>query len=733
MNGLETPSPYSEKNYAGARDKKMVEVDSVVVDSVDHKGFHANKTNGDNFSEIGEFKWNDYKKHIVSLKPGLKGKRKLEDIVAINKITRYYKKYLLEQKNEVTSDPSLVGLTNIIKHQQYLDSEDYSWEDLEDDLPSMLEFLQDGINKQSHFFDFEMLDHSLFQKLFPLQVIIDYLKEVNRSFGQEIYNIVLKFQTCLTEIFLWHHFNADTRFHPRVSTGDINISDPFLRIRIREQNQKDVKFNQKYFNVFFNLKKFAYMLLDLFFPNVTRRYISMGQEMHRLSLLLILQMFELGLFSVHEMQDLVNVLLQKFENLFVLEKESYIEFEKSGKVPEEEVRYLKQYFYDCKHIVAGICIQIAVLLNDQAFMDSYPLFNKNLKMTDAAVRKDAWKKAYFSNSIVGNILNRIMTSYLFRFRERIDANSGDLETLFNQINDFVMLTMDIENDVFFVSSKVVNQSLINFYHEAPLDEDVSKADHLSKALIALLDKIMLEEILDKTSVEQEATECLQNYLDTILGFQEGRKREFFKNLLGFRYLPNILLSLQCALITLEAKKETELLCGKALTETCKDSPINQIFSMNKNAVAHWDIIYKRKKLRAVCLQTGLFAGNFHIFYVHRSRLKKFLKYFRKSIDPKWNTLEDSPDAHNQWFSSLKKEVVEENRFESLDILLRFYVNCRFLYDLINDTDHNYMRKFHNQSIQQVLAPPLFKVFLKIVEDPDFLPRSNEFWGKNPRL
>ena len=79
-----------------------------------------------------------------------------------------------------------------------------------------------------------------------------------------------------------------------------------------------------------------------------------------------------------------------------------------------------------------------------------------------------------------------MTSYLFQFK----GNSTDAikPKLYDLINDFVMLTMDIENDVCFVSAKVVNQQLLDFYHWTPRSEDEALADQLTSDLLSLLDR-----------------------------------------------------------------------------------------------------------------------------------------------------------------------------------------------------------------------------------------------------
>ena len=281
-------------------------------------------------------------------------------------------------------------------------------------------------------------------------------------YGKPVYDKALRIQTALMEILLFHHLKADTRFHMKINTSDINVTDPFARIRTRETNRDDEYLRNKYFSSDFDLKKFAFDCLENYFPNVTWRYVGGSQEMHRWSLKLVLTMFELGFWEYDELLGFVTVLFQKLENLNVLEKRSYLDFTTTLTGYPKFIVQMKGYFYECKEIVAAICIHIVVLLNDTSFMKSHSHFNKSLS-NNKIEPKNAWKEAYFNNTDIANILYRVLTTYLLSFTEPIEK--GQRQRLFNYLNDFIMIITDTDNDVCSVSARVVNQSLIEFYLE----------------------------------------------------------------------------------------------------------------------------------------------------------------------------------------------------------------------------------------------------------------------------
>jgi hypothetical protein len=235
----------------------------------------------DEIEDNTEYNWDDFDDYKIPTNSE-QDPRDLGEIASINKITRYYTKYLIEQKKDLKDKDELKGIENMLKHQKLFADGKFSWEVALPDMDPILSFAKTTISKFSSVFDFEMLDHNLFQKIFPVKMIDQYLSVVNRQYGKPVYDKALRFHTNLLEIFLWHHLNADTRFHPKITTVDINVIDPFLRIKIRERNRADPMIKEKYYNSMFDLKKFIYMLLELYFPNVTWRYIGGGHRLHPL-------------------------------------------------------------------------------------------------------------------------------------------------------------------------------------------------------------------------------------------------------------------------------------------------------------------------------------------------------------------------------------------------------------------------------------------------------------------
>jgi hypothetical protein len=674
----------------------------------------------DELEDNTEYNWGDYEDYkFATDEQNLD--RSYEEIIAINKITKYYKKYLLEQKKDLKDKDELKAITLMLNHQKLFEENKFTWEIALPDMSTILAFAKTTISKFFADFDFEMLDHSVFQKVFPLKMIDQYLSIVNRVYGKPVYDNALRFQTNLIEIFLWHHLRADTRFHPKITTVDINLIDPFLRIKIREKNRRDPVLSKKYFNSLFDLKKFSFKMLDLYFPNVTWRYVGGGQEMHRWSLLLMLDMFELGYFEADEMPDLVNLLLQKLENLLVLEKRSYQDFSTTLVNYPKFIETLKAYFYECKQIVAAICIQIAMLLNDQAFMESYPLFNKELSMTDIPQKGKAWSRAYFTNSSVGNILNRIMTTYLCQLTESKIAYGRN--KMFDLLNDFIMLTMDIENDINYVSSKVVTQTLLEFYISTPNQQDQELAKQQSSKLCNLVDQMNFLNLSKKKTFTQAAvTRGLKEYLVVLAQIQNEQRKLHFKHLLGLEGVPNILLSLMSSIISGESNKELEGLCGLALLETCKSSAINLVLVTSEKTNAHWDYFFDKRKLTAVILQTSMFENNLNLFYIHKSLISWLMENLKESIPSNWELNDEEINTPQKWFDNFKKLVVDEKKDAELDEVVSFYTNCRFICELVSNKDINYETKFNNFNIQEMIAKPFFTVLLPLICDENFLMR-----------
>jgi len=59
------------------------------------------------------------------------------------------------------------------------------------------------------------------------------------------------------ELWMRLHLMADVSFYPKIDSNHIQLMDPFMRSKVREQNRKNADFKEKYLSEKFNIKKFV--------------------------------------------------------------------------------------------------------------------------------------------------------------------------------------------------------------------------------------------------------------------------------------------------------------------------------------------------------------------------------------------------------------------------------------------------------------------------------------------
>lgn len=706
-------------------------IDSKPGVSADTPDLSNNETADIRDDEI--YSWNQYSSYALNTADSADDyDRNMADILTMNKMTRYFRKILTIDRKPVDEDFELMNLKTIKNHQKMFNEKKFTWELAFPDMGTLEYFVKLGISKLRSQMDIDLLDHDLFQKMFPIQIIDNYLSVVNREFGKPVYDKTLIFQTCLLEIFLWHHLDADTKYCPKIKAMNINTMDPFLRIRIREENSKNSKLMAKYFNSGFDLKKFTFKLLDLYFPNVSWRYIGGDQEMNRWTLHLLLKIFEMGWFDQSELIELVNLLLSKLENLLVLEKQSYIDMTTTLVGYPTFVENLKNYFFECKETVAMICLHIVIVVNDSTFMRCHYLYNSSLKPLSFDT-ETLWLGAYFSKLRISNVLNRILTTYLLLFT----GDSPQMSQRFNMyiyINDFLMLTLEKNNDVFCMSSNIISQSMIEFYHTKTTEVDNSLADKLKDIATEIIEIIAFKNI-NKKQKETDATvkQLVQQILDGIHSKPEGMQREHFCYLLGIKNLPKLTLIIFTQVIELDFTKATESKISELLLVLCERNTINQLFIYGKETSAYWKRIFSLRPVDALVLDTKIFSQCYNLFFVHRGMFKRLTDALEDSICNTWTLKADSIDTVEKWFNNLKNDTLVNRDTSRLTKLMVFYSTCKILSEVIKNRDLNYDQKFMSLTIQEVLVKSFFGVFMNVILDKDFLPKdSADIEGKEPK-
>lgn len=659
--------------------------------------------------------------------------RSYSDIIDINNILGYFEHQILKEKKEISSIPDLNFLKIMQDHHALFKTGKFSYEQETENVKKIYLKLKKSISKFCHYFDSQMIRTYLIQLMFPLDLLNCYLGQVNRMYGTPVYDNTLRLQSSLMEVFLWHHFMSDVRFNPSMTTTNMNLIDPFLRIKIRDYNRSDQKILDKYFTANFNIKKFMFKLMDLYFPNVTWRYVGAGQQMHKWCLSLMLSLFELGLFEYSELNDVVNALFQSLENLLILEDRSYKDFETSLKAYPDFNKKLKEYFYECKEIATGICIHIVFLINDRSFMQSHKHFNTKLK-GDIVNLDQAWRSAYFKNTDISSILNRILTKYILRPSA---ANSESDCTLspktITYASDFLLMITDLENDPNYVCSMLVNQSTLEYYLSQPNKNQMKIVENIKDRFIRQLDMFAIVQGKDRLSRLDVEFRGHCEELMGMLNSKSGEELRAFQYNLSLVSVPSILLAIQALVIEHDCDRATISLCTNTFSECCKGSIIGQVLFLDTTGVWHLKELFSNKPIQAVLLIEQIFGQDFHIFDVNRTIFDSFISYFEINASDFLSNLEDYDDEknedgkrkymdHKKWFEEFTEETIN-GRSVQLEELLTYYLFVRWLIKLLENQGTGFEEKFEEFILQKALTRPVFDFFLKIIMDEDFLPKS----------
>lgn len=353
--------------------------------------------------EFDEINWSNLAPYALNYFEMSKGcTRKLQEILDINRILELFDRSVIQCKRPLIDHPEFNPLLKIKAHMRLIKEGKFAWETVIEDLDELLSFLKTTVSKFFSSFDIDFGHHRLVQVLFPLKLIYLYLARVDRNYGKPVYDKTLRIQNCLAELFLYQHLKADTKFSPKLETNLLPGTGANYRLAVRRINREDKVFQNKYILGEFNLKDIIFQWLDLYFPNVSWRYIGGGQELHRLILQTILTLFELGLWEQADMERLCITLFQKLENLAVLERRSYSDFLTSLLNYPHFINTLKEYFFECKEIVASICLHMV-----------YQTFDEQLVASQSS--STPWSAALGVTSRPFPILFRILTNYLLQF------------------------------------------------------------------------------------------------------------------------------------------------------------------------------------------------------------------------------------------------------------------------------------------------------------------------------
>jgi hypothetical protein len=684
----------------------LIKADKSTVMSA--KGMHTRDASSPRGSAYNRGEWKDLGRY--------KGERSIDQIIDINDILTAYAQRIRMDKERPEELSGLAILKKMFIHQKAFDELRFRWEHINnDDLEKMLELLSIPGQCFENQFDVEFIDHTLFQALFPIKLIQRYMNFVQRHFFSSVYNYALYIQTNMARVFLFCHLYPDTKYMPRICTEDLVFTDPIQRIRIREQTSRHPLIVNKYMKGgSFDMKAYVYSLFDHYFPNLTFRYITAGQEMHKWTLRIVLSLFELGLWEQKDLPHLASTLLQKFEGLLVLEKASFDDFSGMKDKEPDAVSRLKEYFFECREIAVSICIHIVTLMNDEEFKRSHYLYqsNQGKRSYDLSAVK-TWQRAYFCDEDMSNIVHRILTTYLLQFTDSVDRS--ERESLFQGLNDLLMIIMDMENDYYYMAHRSVKQKLVLFYHQSTDQEIVNTAQGVIDRLTSAIENIA-------KGKEPEGWGAIRSILESISTEDSDKLFRY-----GEMNLPYILM---CSL-TLAVGLNNEMIEDAildTLKKICSLNPLCQSLLLHSRVRVHWDHLFKHRRFKALTLLARVFEDDSHLLIIHRQTFLTLIGYFSVDLDLFSIPIDNNhAQTVRQWIDN---NVSAGNNKIVGDIIVLFLF-CRMLHLLIKFRDSSFDEKFFGLTIQTLISRPFFSLLLPIITDEQFLSSSMD--GYVPRL
>lgn len=691
--------------------------------------------------------------------------RDMADITKINAVLYFFEKKVIKEGKRHKDIDDLADYANLEAVYKKAVAGELNWA-AEEATPtqSIIGLSKLGIAKLSHPCDREYVRTNLIQTMYPVDLIWKLLQVINRDFGKPHYDKALRIQNSLSEIFLLHHLRSDTRFHNKIATENINLTDPLMRIKIREMNRNDPLIKKKYLSDSFDLKKFILTIFELYFPNVTWRYIGGDQEMHRWALEILLYSFELGIWESKDLSNLLNSLYMRIENLVVLENRSYMDFTTTLTGYPKFVSNMKKYFKICNNLVISTCLHIVILMNDESFKQRFPLYNSSVDYSDLHSDNLNWKSAYFNNYDISDILHKILTKYLL-IQDHTTKKDDDSENAkaerqieakkFKYVSDFLLFITDQENDLFYTSANNAKPDMVAFYTSSLVEEE-KLAVVFREKLIQHLDS--LAACFKKDAVHKLEDALMTDLMELLKTFSQRQGNEQSLKKLKFTYamrgIPKILMSMMSIAIELEISKKAEMLIKVALVDVLKHNQIGQALMFDDVGMFHFNEGFRNKRnLESILFLDEVFSGNFHIFYNHRYLCEQFLDIY-ESVRKKNTLLEKvfTPEGRRQLHKSGDatvsisnkwiEEVLSNNKIitgvtpqeddgdsakqdaaQNLTSLFIYYAYTKWLSNLFETLDPNFLSKFFDLRIQDSIATPFFEVFMPILLNKDFLPKT----------
>lgn len=299
-------------------------------------------------------------------------------------------------------------------------------------------------------------------------------------------------------------------------------------------------------------------------------------------------MFQAGLWTYEDVENLAKLLLEKSENLITLESVCMRDSNSVLTAYPAFLRELETLFSDIKEYLCLIIIHMIVLVNDKSLTESLSWLKQG---TGVFASEDAvWPNAYHKDRELNSILNNILMKYIVKdcsFKVVDKSFTYTRSPTRNLINNIFLMISDINYDAFELSKSHIDRRILDFrYKNFPGKESIcQKAFEIKMNFINMIDDIVCGKFGAHDVLEQESKvdkivtfmcKMLDDYLTDEADSNGQEQDDYYLRQLALadNNIPVLVLDVALILMDLEKKVPLRLLLSK-LIKICKDNKVLQ--------------------------------------------------------------------------------------------------------------------------------------------------------------
>lgn len=433
--------------------------------------------------------------------------RDLQDILHVNQTLLKLKGNLSLKGFEVLGSKAEADFKLLRRYYKELVSGTFNIISSEESLRNLYSSVAKPLHGMVDQTDYIFVEDKVIKTLFPVDLIAKYLEFPYYKYNFWLFDDLMRLKSVLLNIFTQFHLKADTKFHPRLDALSMRTMDPCFRIHVRQANRADKQLQEKYFSSRFHLKTFSTIIAAIHFPSITWRVVESGNYIHLSIVQLINSSLELGLWTYSDINDLLDILLPRLENMIKMEEAVVQEITGKEDILKDRPRfkeYLAYYLLRIRLDSAKILVHIIALINDHALeysMPWSPKFNGKPKF------KRSLEMLFINDTPKSNLVYYLVTHYLLK-KDRVedyftvDKSVGDslnwkanfeesTESLANLTMSIFELMVYEQNDMLDTSNHMLDESALSFYQmKVPnCAEYLTEAFYLRMALVDLFDDL----------------------------------------------------------------------------------------------------------------------------------------------------------------------------------------------------------------------------------------------------